>query len=215
MEDAGLSDRTFLKAAMFRMLQRFFQQNNDRVIQFLKDVLELIICEVDFDMVDQSHSLHSSLREKILEHLFIGDVLKCLWQKGIRDIEVLKAEVDSGGYDVVISCQETIRHIQLKASYKGSATSEQKVQRSLGTKPSGCVVWMQFNPKSLNLGPFYWFGGSPGQPLPNIANKKVAKHTKGNAQGVKLERPNIRVLVKRDFIKLETINDVVFQLFGI
>lgn len=166
-------------------------------------------------MVDQSHSLHSSLREKILEHLFIGDVLKSLWQKGLRDIEVLKAELDSGGYDVVISCQEIIRHIQLKASCKGSATSEQKVQLSLGTKPSGCVVWMQFDPEGLNLGPFYWFGGLPGQPLPDITNKKVAKHTKGNAQGEKLERPNLRVLVKRDFIKLETINDAVFQLFGI
>lgn len=166
-------------------------------------------------MVDQSHSHHSSLREKILEHLFIGDVLKCLWQKDLRDIEVLKAEVDSGGYDVVISCQGNIRHIQLKASYKGSATSEQKVQLSLGTKPSGCVVWMQFDPESLNLGPFYWFGGSLGQPLPDISDKKVAKHTKGNAQGEKLERPNLRVLVKRDFIKLETINDVVFQLFGV
>lgn len=166
-------------------------------------------------MLDQSHSLHSSLREKILEHLIIGEVLKCLWRKGLRDIEVLKAEVDSGGYDVVISCQGIIRHIQLKASYKGSATNEQKVQLSLGTKPSGCIVWMQFDPESLNLGPFYWFGGSPGQPLPDITIKKVAKHTKGNAQGEKLERPNLRVLVKRDFTKLEAINDVVFRLFGV
>lgn len=162
-----------------------------------------------------SHYLHSSLREKILEHLFIGEVLKTLWTKGVRDLEVLKAEVDSGGYDVVVSCQGIIRHIQLKASYKGSATSEQKVQLSLGTKQSGCVIWIQFDSESLNLGPFYWFGGSPGQSLPDITTKKVAKHTKGNAQGEKLERPNLRVLVKRDFTKLETIEEVVFRLFGV
>jgi len=165
--------------------------------------------------IDSSHYLHSSLREKILEHLFIGEVLKHPWKKNIRDIEVLKAEVDSGGYDVVISCNGISRHIQLKASYNGASTSEQKVQLSLGTKPSGCVIWLQFDPDNLDLGPFYWFGCPPGQPLPVIIDKKVAKHTKGNAQGEKLERPNLRVLVKRDFTKLESVDEIVFQLFGI
>ena len=166
-------------------------------------------------MTDQSHFLHSSLREKILEHLFIGEVLKSLWKKNIRNIEVLKAEVDSGGYDVVISCHRIIRHIQLKASYKGASTSEQKVQLSLGEKPSGCVIWMLFDPDSLVLGPFYWFGGEPGLPLPDISGKKVAKHTKGNAEGEKLERPNLRVLKKADFDKLVTIEKIVSRLFGI
>jgi len=115
-------------------------------------------------MPDQNHSIHSSLREKILEHLFIGEVLNVLWKKNIYDIEVLKADVDSDGYDVDISCQRTIRHIQLKASYKGSSTSNQKVQLSLCSKPSGCVIWIQFDPNSLDLGPFYWFGGGPGLP---------------------------------------------------
>lgn len=166
-------------------------------------------------MIDQSHYLHSSLREKILEHLFIGEVLKSLWKKNIRDIEVLKAEVDSGGYDVVISSSGIIRHIQLKASYMGASTSSQKVQLSLGSKQSGCVIWMQFDPDTLDLGPFFWFGGEPGQPLEDISGKKVAKHTKGNAEGVKLERPNLRVLKKADFTMLVTIEDVVSRLFGI
>ena len=166
-------------------------------------------------MLDQSHYLHSSLREKILEHLFIGEVLKSLWKKNIRDIEVLKAEVDSGGYDVVISCGGTIRYIQLKASYKGATTSEQKVQISLGTKPSGCVIWMLFDPDTLDLGPLYWFGGAPGLTFPDISSKKIAKHTKCNAEGLKLERPNLRVLKKADFTKVTTIEDIVFRLFGI
>lgn len=162
-----------------------------------------------------SHYIYSSLREKILEHLFIGEVLKVLWKNNVTDIEVLKAEVDSGGYDVVISCNGISRHIQLKASYKDAATREQKVQLSLGSKPSGCVVWLQFDPDTLDLGPFFWFGGEPGMPLPNIVGKKVAKHTKGNAEGVKLERPNLRVLKKGDFIELTTIEEVVDRLFGV
>lgn len=31
----------------------------------------------------------------------------------------------------------------------------------------------------MELGPFFWFGGPPGQPLPDIAGFKVGKHTKG------------------------------------
>ena len=108
-----------------------------------------------------------------------------------------------------------IRHIQLKASYRGASTSSQKVQLSLGSKQSGCVIWMQFDPDTLDLGPFLWFGGEPGLPLEDISGKQVAKHTKGNAEGVKLERPNLRVLKKGDFKMFVTIEDVVSRLFGI
>jgi hypothetical protein len=74
---------------------------------------------------------------------------------------------------------------------------------------------MQFDQETLELGPFYWFGGEPGKPLPDITDKTVAKHTKGNKEGVKLERPNLRVLSKADFTKLTIIDEVVFRLFGI
>ena len=40
------------------------------------------------------HTVNSSTREKVLEHLFVGDLLRCLWRRGARDIEVLRAEVD-------------------------------------------------------------------------------------------------------------------------
>jgi len=46
---------------------------------------------------DDSQFLHSSLREKVLEHLFVGDLLRCLWRPGRRDIELLRAEVDYAG----------------------------------------------------------------------------------------------------------------------
>lgn len=165
--------------------------------------------------IDNSHFIHSSLREKILEHLFIGEVLKSLWKRNISDIEVLKAEVDNGGYDAVVSCQGVTRHIQLKASYAGSSTKEQKINISLCNKPSGCVIWMSFSPDTLDLGPFYWFGAEPGKPLPSICDFKVAKHNKGNSTGQKLERPNIRVLRRSAFSKLSTIEEVIFHLFGV
>lgn len=51
----------------------------------------------------ERHYLHSVLRERIVEHAFVGDALRRLWQRGVTDIEVLRSEFDAGGYDLVMS----------------------------------------------------------------------------------------------------------------
>ena len=45
------------------------------------------------------HSEHSSYREKLLEHLVVGEVLRYLWCQGVTTAESLRPEVDGGGYD--------------------------------------------------------------------------------------------------------------------
>ena len=160
------------------------------------------------------HSEQSSYREKLLEHLFIGEVLRALWSKGVTDAELLRPEVDCAGYDVVITCNKIMRHIQLKASHLDSATARQSVNLRLADKPGGCVVWMRFDPTTLELGPFLWFGDSPGKPLPDIRELPVAKHTKGNAHGIKAERPNIRVVSRGQFEAVGTITALIQKLFG-
>lgn len=161
-----------------------------------------------------SHYEHSSYREKLLEHLFVGEVLRHLWSRGVMTAEFLRPEVDSGGYDLVISCNAVIRHIQLKSSHRGSATREQKVHLRLADQPSGCVVWLIFDAVTLDLGPFLWYGSSPGARLPSIQHLPVARHTKGNAAGIKAERPNVRVLKRAHFEELSSIQDLVERLFG-
>ena len=54
-------------------------------------------------MTDTAHFLDSALREKVIEHLFVGDLLRCLWCQGSRDIEILRAEVDRAGYDITVT----------------------------------------------------------------------------------------------------------------
>ena len=161
------------------------------------------------------HSEHSSYREKLIEHLFVGELLKLSWQNGDCQLEVAKPEVDNSGYDVIIEANRIVRHIQLKASFVGSKTSRQKIHVKLADKPSGCVIWIYFNENTLDLGPFYFLGGMAGKPLPSILGEKVAKHTKGDQDGHKAERPNIRELNKGDFTKYETIHDIYNVLFGI
>lgn len=162
----------------------------------------------------KAHYLKSSFREKLIEHLFIGELLKLSWSRAEYSLEISKPEVDASGYDIIAESNGYIRHIQLKGSYTGASTSTQKVHTALYNKPSGCVIWIIFNPESLNLGPFLFFGNNAGEPLPDLSNFRIAKHTKGDAQGIKAERPNIRVLNKGHFRRYSTINELYNTLFG-
>jgi hypothetical protein len=165
-------------------------------------------------MTATPHNLYSSYREALLEHLFAGEVMRHLWLRGNVRIEVLKPQVDDGGYDMVLEANGVVRHVQLKSSHTGSTTAEVKVSLSLQKKPSGCVIWLIFNPDTLQLGPFLWFGNAPLKSLPDLSSFKVAKHSKGNAEGIKLDRPNLRIVTKSKFERIEGIEDLVLKLFG-
>lgn len=160
------------------------------------------------------HSNESSLREKMIEHVFTGELLRCLWRLRCRDIEILKAEVDRGGYDVVIEANGVVRHIQLKSSYLGSKTAEVAVHLNLLRKPSGCVVWIQFDPETMELGPYLWLGAGPGLPLAGLGDK-IARHSKGNRDGHKAQRPNLRIVRKSRFTLVPTAVDLARALFAL
>jgi hypothetical protein len=162
----------------------------------------------------ESDSLHSSRREKLVEHVFVGEVLRSLWRVGVHEVDILRAETDAAGYDIVIEVGGVSRHIQLKSSAQNATTAKQKVNVALGTKRSGCVLWVLFNSSTMELGPFLWFGGKPGEPLPDMTGFPIAKHTKGNAAGEKAERKNIRVITKGKFTKVPSISGVLEKLFG-
>ncbi len=71
-------------------------------------------------MIASEHSLHSSQREALLEHLFAGSVMRCLWLKGIRQLEFLKPQVDNGGYDLVLEANSIVRYVQMKSAFDGA-----------------------------------------------------------------------------------------------
>ena len=160
------------------------------------------------------HFHHSSFREKLIEHLLIGELLMYSWRNGDCSLEISRPEVDRAGYDLVVEHGRCLRHIQLKGARKGATTAKQKVHLALAEKPSGCVVWAFLDDDSLTLGPFLFFGGRPGQPLPDLNSFSASKHTKGNAQGVKAERPNLRDVPKGHFRRLDTIEELWLTLFG-
>ena len=162
---------------------------------------------------ETSHYLHSTLRERIVEHVFVGDALRRLWQHGVTDVEVLRSEFDAGGYDLVMSHGRIVRHIQFKTSMADGKAASIKASLKLMDKPSGCIIWIMVTPE-LKLDSYRWLGGPPGQPLPDIRSMKVAKHTKANAKGKKAERPDQRIIPRSRFDSLDSLDEVLERLFG-
>ena len=157
-------------------------------------------------------STRSSFRESLIEHAFISAVLQEAWRRQMI-IDVLRPEVDSG-VDVVFECGAIIRHVQLKSTRGGSKVARYNINTSLAARPSGAVVLIEFEDEAGQLRLKYrFFGGAPGEPL-SLEGFKTAKHSKGNARGVKLERPGLRVVPAGQFQRVSDITALVDLLFG-
>ena len=158
---------------------------------------------------------HQSVyREKLIEHLFVGEMLKLSWLEYGATLEVSHSLLDRSGHDIVLEANGVVRHIQLKTSGISAAAASQNIHLDLARKPSGCVIWIQFDPITMALGPLLFFGGLPGEPLADLQELKVARHTKANVAGVKAERPNIRVVPLARFARIESIDLLYARLFG-
>lgn len=158
------------------------------------------------------HSEASSLREQYIEYGFLADLCREMWQRG-EALDILHCHTDRSGYDVVLEINGIQRHVQLKSSFDGAKTSRQKINVLLSGKPSGCIVWIRFDPATLEQTSYHWFGGLPGKPLPEIGDR-IAKHSKGNRLGTKAERPNIRVINRGQFTNVPSVTDLTDLLFG-
>ena len=131
---------------------------------------------------------------------------------------MLRSEIDISGYDLLLECNGVIRHVELKTSGTDARRSFQNINMVLAQKPSGCVVWLireeDEDAYRVKL-KYLFFGNSPGELLPSLEGFKMAKHTKGDAQGLKKERPLIRQIPKSKFIELSGIKELLEKLFGL
>ena len=114
------------------------------------------------------HSVHSSYRESVVEHIMVGELLRHMWASELGQVEVLKPQVDDSGYDFVLEQGATIRHVQLKVANAGGRTRQFNVHARLAEKPSACVIVAIVDPRSLEVKHYQWYGGVPGAPLPSL-----------------------------------------------
>jgi hypothetical protein len=154
---------------------------------------------------------HSTLRERIVEHIFVGDVLRILWGNDITNVEVFRSEFDAHGYDLAMAQRDIVRHIQLKTGLK--KPRKISIAVSLAEKPSGCVIWIQITP-DLKLGPFYWFGSDPGDRLPDISKFPNAIRPTRNKKGERPIRVNYREVPLGKFERIESLPQILARLFG-
>lgn len=164
--------------------------------------------------VDERQYRSSSHREKVVEHVFLGELLRYLWVQRIEGVQVLKPEVDAAGYDLVLALGTTIRHVQLKTMMKGGKAQSQPVHESLAAQPSGCVVWIVLN-EDLSFDHFRWYGEAPGRALEKLVKCKHAKHNRANAQGIKQARASTRSVPKSAFEPVVGMEALVQRLFGV
>ena len=163
--------------------------------------------------MDASHHFEkSALRERIIEHAFVGDALRFLWRRGVVDVEVLKSEFDAHGYDLVLARGDVVRHIQFKTGTT-KKPGDVSVSLALAGKPSGCVLWIQVSP-DLEMKSFFWFGGAPGDPLPQIEAYVQTRRPTHNKDGERPLRKNHRLVPSEKFKRLEKFGDVLEALFG-
>lgn len=158
----------------------------------------------------QTHG--SGLIEQVLEYQFLAALTPELLRRGLR-FEVLRGDFDLDGHDLVIEADGITRHIQLKGMVAGGKTRHVPVNTRLRSKVSGCVVWMTYDPASLEIKGWRWFGGVPGGRLPHLG-ERVAKHSRGNSDGVKAERPHIRILPSSKFETMTDVAALADELFG-
>jgi len=131
------------------------------------------------------HSYYSSRREKLLESLFAGEVLRELWRREIYEVDLLHSDIDASGYDIVLELQNGVRHIQLKASTKRKLVV---ANAKISDRPSGCIIVMIVSEDTLNFKEFLWFGNELSKPCSDIRRFPKACHTKGDSTGIKAKR---------------------------
>lgn len=158
----------------------------------------------------------SSYREQLVEYLFLTELLQDGWLRRRQQIDVLRADVDGAGYDLVADCQGVLRHVQLKSSVEGGRASRQSIHIALASQPAGCVVWVilgQGDGHRLALS-YLAYGDPRALPLTGLERFPNARHAKANAQGHKSHRPRIRSVPRTVFTPLQNIQELSDWLFG-
>jgi hypothetical protein len=170
-----------------------------------------VLDQVSIDYCEAA-SRHSTRRELIVDHMFRGELLRYLWSRGRFDFEIYESPVDASGFDLVIELGSVVRHIQLKAKSASGKTSRYNLHTKLINKPAACAIVVEIDEASCEMVSFRFFGDRNGGPIPDVGDA-VARHTKGNAEGFKAERRELRTVPLKRFERIRSIQELAGALF--
>ena len=165
-------------------------------------------------MSSNPHSTHSQLRESITTYAFLAAIGTEMWRRGHFDAEILNAEFDAGGHDLVISANGLTRQIQLKAKVLSGKRASWDTSRRLADQPSGCVVVLHIDDDNLRIRQYGLFAGPPGHPLPDITGYRVTRHSRADSTGHKAVRQGRWEVPNSKFEVFVEVKDLYYALFG-
>ena len=151
--------------------------------------------------------------EKALEYRFLADLTAELLRRDIL-FDVMRSDVDEHGYDLVIEANGVTRHIQLKGRAVEGTAKRVTCNVALCQRGSGCIVLLDHKDRSQQIHKIRFFGSVPNQKMTDISTFKTAKHQKGNATGIKNERPNQKIIPRDKFDILSGFDELAVRLFG-
>lgn len=92
----------------------------------------------------------SKLREQIVEYKFLSELfIYCASQN--KELELLKSEHDSFGYDVVLKVGSHIKYIQLKSKKAEGKTAIWNIRKSLVKNNNGSVILIEIEYGDTNI----------------------------------------------------------------
>jgi hypothetical protein len=166
------------------------------------------VVSVDRDELDEwlrevGHT-QSRTVENLIEHVFLSEVIQECFFRERRLADVLRAEVDAAGYDLILEVDGGIRHVQLKASRKGGSTKKQTINRKLADRTGGCIVWIEYavDPDVCRADLTYLWRESTNLP------EKVARNPRTG-----VPRINSCEVKRSDFERLSGVPELVSRLF--
>lgn len=157
----------------------------------------------------------SSHVENVLTHSFIAKIAQELWRRdpGI-DLQVFKADVDDAGFDLVLGCNDTMRFIQIKQTYLQGNAVKYSIRLDFARLKGACAVVLVYNAADLEIDHCLFFGGAPGEPMPDIeGNPTSLSPGRRTADGKRKSRENYRDVPRREFQRLLHTSELVDRLF--
>ena len=155
-----------------------------------------------------TNNINSSYIEKMIEHIFLSEILKESWVKFNIKINVLRPEVDDSGYDLILECQGISQYIQLKSTIN-EKTIIPTVNSKLFKKKEFAVILIKVNKEEMIFKEYYYYADKNI----SVENLKSATKNKANTDGVKKERPNTKKIPRSKFVKLNSIPELLEKSF--
>jgi len=121
---------------------------------------------------------NSKVIENVLEHGFISDIsCELLRRKNPQILDVLRADVDRNGIDLVLSVDATTHHIQMKARVTKPLATSYDIADLIWSNSSGCVIWIIYDGSTMKPISYYLLG-VPLAPLLSFPASTRSKHRK-------------------------------------